>query len=158
MAAGAWGGGVGKPGQAAGVYSEHPGKRLIGVCTSCRGTAWRMGSSPSQDRAGLRRSREEDVLWFPSRGGPRLPPGCPQGAETDGPLPSAMSCPSRSPRRAIRREDPAFPVFQATNGGSETACHSLGVTQQVSGGQSPSLLCPCPEAALIPADGPVSLG
>lgn len=24
-----------------------------------------------------------------------------------------------------------FPVFQATNGGSETACHSLGVTQQV---------------------------
>lgn len=51
-----------------------------------------------------------------------------------------------------------FPVFQATNGGSETACHSLGVTQQVSGGQSPSLLGPCPGAALIPADGPVSLG
>lgn len=56
VAAGAWGGGVGEPGQAAGSYSEHPGKHLIGVCTSRCGTAWRMGSSPSQDRAGLWRS------------------------------------------------------------------------------------------------------
>lgn len=44
-----------------------------------------------------------------------------------------------------------FPVFQAANGGSETACHALGVTQQVSGRVGRAHVCWAPPASAHPS-------
>lgn len=110
VAAGAWGGGIGEPGQAAGFYSEHPPSIqsvFVQAATAQRGE-WPVAPVKTEQDSGTlgRRALVPFSGWPPASSRP-----LPEGAETDGPLPQAMSCPSRSPRCGHSQGGPCVSGF-----------------------------------------------